>query len=336
MSPAPRFASRVHPASRRAAHLCWLAQCYFKASFSFRIKLLPVTHWLLAFAAVFVWGTNFVVIAWGLSEFPPFIFSTLRFFFTVFPWIFIIRRPTTSWKNLACFGVLIGAGQFGLLYFAMHRYISPGLASLLMQAQVIFTIILSLSMNKRPIRAGQSLALAIAVIGIAWVMWRSAAAPGSSATPFGVLLILGSAFCWALANLLVQSVGKVNVIAFLIWSSIFAVPVLLLLTAIFDGASPAIHSLINASPRAWSAVAYQVFGNTLFGFGVWNWLLARHPAATVTPVALLVPVFGMTSSAWWLGESLPGWKIAAASLVLLGLGLNAYATRPRRSIPVMS
>lgn len=285
---------------------------------------------------MFVWGTNFVVIAWGLSEFPPFLFSTLRFLFTVFPCVFFFRRPATSWKNLAYFGVLIGAGQFGLLYFAMHRYISPGLASLLMQAQVIFTILLSLSMNKRAIRALQSLALGIAVIGIALVMWRSAATPGSSASPFGVLLILVSAFCWALANLLVQSVGRVNVVAFLIWSSIFAVPALLLLTAVFDGILPAIHSLATASPRAWGAVAYQVLGNTFFGFGIWNWLLARHPAATVTPVALLVPVVGMTASAWLLGESLLVWKITAASLVLLGLGLNAYATRPQRTIAAMS
>ena len=51
------------------------------------------------------------------------------------------------------------------------------------------------------------------------------------------------------------------------------------------------------SPQLQS-VAWQALGNTLFGYGAWNWLLARHPAATVTPAALLVPVFGMTASAW--------------------------------------
>lgn len=297
---------------------------------------MPISHWLLALSAVFVWGTNFVVIAWGLAELPPFLFSALRFLLTALPWIVFIKRPAVRWRSLVGFGMLIGAGQFGLLYFAMHRYISPGLASLLMQTQVIFTILLSVTMKKQAIHRLQGPALAVAVSGIVLVMLRSATDPGASVTPFGVLLILVSALCWALANLVVQSVGKVNVIGFLTWSSVFAVPPLLLMTGLFDGTSAAIHSLATASPRAWAAVAYQVIGNTFFGFGVWNWLLARHPAATVTPAALLVPVFGMTTSAWLLAEPLQTWKVSAAALVLFGLALNAYATRPQPQPPAAS
>jgi O-acetylserine/cysteine efflux transporter len=74
-------------------------------------------------------------------------------------------------------------------------------------------------------------------------------------------------------------------------------------------------------------VAWQAVGNTLFGYGAWNWLLARHAAATVTPMALLVPVFGMSASAWMLEEPLPGWKLLAAALVLAGLSLNVLASR---------
>ena len=42
---------------------------------------MPVNHLLLALAVVFVWGTNFVVIRWGLDGLPPFLFATLRFAF---------------------------------------------------------------------------------------------------------------------------------------------------------------------------------------------------------------------------------------------------------------
>jgi len=62
---------------------------------------------------------------------------------------------------------------------------------------------------------------------------------------------------------------------------------------------------------------------------VWNWLLARHSASTVTPTALLVPVFGMTASALALHEGLPLWKLGAAALVMGGLALNLLATRRR-------
>ena len=72
----------------------------------------------------------------------------------------------------------------------------------------------------------------------------------------------------------------------------------------------------------WAAVAWQSWGNTLFGYAAWGWLLARHPASTITPMALLVPVFGMGASALLLAEPLPAWKLIAAGLVMTGLALN--------------
>jgi O-acetylserine/cysteine efflux transporter len=59
-------------------------------------------------------------------------------------------------------------------------------------------------------------------------------------------------------------------------------------------------------------------------YSLWSWLLARHPATTITPFALLVPVFGMISSALFLGEPLPGWKLIAAALVIAGLSLTVF------------
>ena len=79
----------------------------------------------------------------------------------------------------------------------------------------------------------------------------------------------------------------------------------------------------------WAAVLWQAVGNTLFGYASWGWLLSRYPAATVAPMALLVPVFGMAASAWYLGESLPAWKLGAAALVLSGLALNLFGVRRR-------
>jgi O-acetylserine/cysteine efflux transporter len=63
-------------------------------------------------------------------------------------------------------------------------------------------------------------------------------------------------------------------------------------------------------------------GNTMFGYGCWGFLLARYPAATIAPLALLVPVFGFGASALWLGEPLESWKIIAALLVMSGLAVN--------------
>jgi O-acetylserine/cysteine efflux transporter len=71
-------------------------------------------------------------------------------------------------------------------------------------------------------------------------------------------------------------------------------------------------------------VAWQSVGNTMFGYGAWGWLLARYPASSVAPMSLLVPVFGMGAAAVWLDEPLPGWKLAAAALIIGGLAVNLF------------
>src|SRR5262245_49685642 len=101
---------------------------------------LPASHLLLALVVVAVWGTHFVVIKWGLQDFPPLTFAALRFLFVVLPMVFFLKRPAVPLWNLAAYGVLIGVGQFGMLYLAMTHWISPGLASLVVQVQAFFTI----------------------------------------------------------------------------------------------------------------------------------------------------------------------------------------------------
>jgi O-acetylserine/cysteine efflux transporter len=288
---------------------------------------MPFPHLMLALAAVFIWGTNFVVIKWGLAEFQPFLFAALRFAFCVVPWIFFIPRPAVSWSRLAAFGVLLGAGQFGLLFLAMQADVTPGLASLLIQSQVFFTIGFAMALQGERVKPPQYLAMALAIAGIALIGWQSTHAGQASITPFGLMLLLCAASCWAMANLVVRRAGKVNALAFIIWSSPFALPPLVLLALYFHGAPAMLQALQHASIAGWASVAWQSIGNTLFGFAAWNWLLARYPAATVTPTALLVPVFGMSASALLLGEPLPAWKLIAAALVMAGLVMNFYASR---------
>ena len=284
---------------------------------------MPATHLLLALAVVFVWGTNFVVIKLGLAELPPFLFAALRFALSAFPFLLFVRRPAVAWRKLAVFGVLLGAGQFGLLFLAMRASISPGMASLVVQTQVFFTIGLAIALRGERLQPLQWAALALAVAGMVVIALRT----DGSTTLAGLALVLAAAFCWACANLVAQSAGKVDVLAFMVWSSVFSVPPLLVLSLVFEGPHAIAAAIAGASARAWAAVAWQAVGNTLFAYAAWNWLLSRHRTATVAPSALLVPVFGMGAAAWWLGEPLPGWKLAAAALVIAGLALNVLAAR---------
>jgi O-acetylserine/cysteine efflux transporter len=44
---------------------------------------------------------------------------------------------------------------------------------------------------------------------------------------------------------------------------------------------------------AWLGVAFQAWPTTLLAFGIWAWLLRRHPAGLIAPFTLLVPIVGM-------------------------------------------
>jgi O-acetylserine/cysteine efflux transporter len=285
---------------------------------------LSLPHVLLALAVVAVWGTNFVVIKNTLVAMPPFLFASLRFALIFFPAVFLFKRPATPWPNMALYGIALGVGQFGMLYLAIQGHISPGLASLVIQTQVFFTIGLAMALSGEGMRGFQALALGLAIAGIALIAWHTHNPTHNqqTTTPLGLMLVLCAAFSWAIANIVNKKAGAVNMLAYVVWSSVYALPPLLCLSWVFEGWPLIRASLSQADLSVWGAVLWQSWANSIFGYAAWGWLLSQYTAATVTPMALLVPVFGMGASAWLLGEDLPPWKLVAASLVMGGLLIN--------------
>jgi O-acetylserine/cysteine efflux transporter len=289
----------------------------------------PQLSWrdaLLAMAIVFVWGTNFVVIRLGLNALPPLFFATLRFLFVLLPACFFLKKPNVPWSNLALYGVAIGLFQFGILFIAMHGRISPGLASLVVQMQVFFTIGLSMLRTGERIKPHQMAAFALALAGMGVIASHN----GDGATLAGVALVLVAAMGWAFGNQASREAGKVNMLAYVVWAALFAVPPLLALSLLLEGPAAILGGIGQATPVTWAAVIWQSVGNTMFGYACWAWLLSRYPAATVAPMSLLVPVFGFGASAVILHEPLPLWKIGATLLIMAGLAVNLL-WRPRKS-----
>ncbi len=279
---------------------------------------MPLSHFALALAVMAVWGSNFVVIKTALQHLPPLLLAALRFTFAFFPIAFFLKRPAVSLRNLASYGILIGVGQFGLLFIAMRHDITPGLASLVVQVQVFFTIGFSMRMTGEHVHRFQFVALLLAVAGIGVIATHAE----GSATALGLILVIGAAMSWAGANIVSRAAGQVNMLSYVVWASIFAVPPLFLLSFVFEGWPAMAAGVRNADMMTWAAVLWQSVGNTMFGYAAWGWLLSRHPAATITPMALLVPVFGMGASALLLNEPLPAWKLVAATLVMSGLAVG--------------
>lgn len=279
---------------------------------------LPLPRLFLAIAVMAVWGTNFVVIEIALEHIPPLLLAALRYSFAFFPLAFFLPRPSVPWRNLALYGVLIGVGQFGVLFIAMQTDITPGLASLVVQTQIFFTIALSMRLTGERVRAYQVAALLIATAGLLVIVLNA----NGSATPLGVALVLFAALSWAGGNIVARQAGPVNMLPYVVWAALFAVPPLFALSLIFEGWPAMRDGLMAADLGTWAAVLWQSVGNTMFGYAAWGFLLARHPAALVTPLALLVPIFGLGASALFLGEPMQPWKLAAAALVMIGLAIN--------------
>ena len=286
----------------------------------------------MALAIVAIWGTNFVVMKNCLAVFPPFMFAALRYSFALLPMAFFIPRPKVSLWNLALYGVLIGVGQFGIVYYAVNSQISPGLASLVIQTQVFFTIGFAMLLNKERLRLYQVFALLLALIGLLIIALHTDA----TTTLLGLALMVFAGFSWGAANTVGRYAGisrPADLFAYVVWASAFAVPPLLLISAVFEGGVTHLSQVLVQAPLgAWLGVLWQSWGNTLFGYAAWAWLLSKHPAAVVAPMPLLVPIFGMGASAIYLGEDLPIWKLFAAGLVMVGLLINVSWPRLKEQI----
>ncbi len=288
---------------------------------SHKSNQLPLSHLLLALAIVAVWGTNFVVIKLSLEAFPPFLFAALRFTFAFLPLAFFIPRPKVSWSNMCAYGVAIGVGQFGILFFAIDGRISPGLASLVVQTQVFFTIGLAMFFAKERLRLYQAVAVSIAMTGLGTIALHTDA----DTTFIGLALIVFAGLSWGIGNTVSRRAGSINMLSYVVWASAFSLPPLFLISWIFEGGWEQMSaSIISAPIGAWAGVFWQSWGNTVFGYAAWAWLLSKHPAAVVAPAPLLVPIFGMGASAYFLSEPLPLWKILAAGLVITGLIVNLF------------
>lgn len=278
---------------------------------------------LLVLAVVAVWGVNFVAIRWGVDEVPPLLLTALRYVVAVLPAVFFIRRPQVALALLVGYGLAIGVGQFGLLFAAISLGMPAGLASLVIQLQAFFTIALAvLFLGERP-RPTQLLGALIAFAGIGAIAVERLG--GAALWPF--LMTIAAGACWGVANVLTKKAGKIDMLGFVVWSSLVPPIPLYLLSLWFEGPGAVPLALSQITVLGLGSLLFIGWISTLFGYGAWSALLARYPASVVAPFTLLVPIVGIGSAALLLGERITGLELAGSALVFLGLLLNVFGPR---------
>ncbi|MBC9725181.1 EamA family transporter [Streptomyces sp. TRM68367] len=279
------------------------------------------SHVLLAVLVTAVWGVNFTVIEIGLDHFPPLLFSALRFLVAAVPAVFLVGRPKVAWKWIVAVGLTLGVAKFGLLFVGMDAGMPAGLSSLVLQIQAVFTAAFAavvLRERPSPVRV-LGMMVALAGIGVA-------AVDEGTAGPLGAFaLVVAAAACWGASNVLTRKAAPPDALNFMVWVSTVPVLPLLALSLWTEGASRDLAALRALDWQGAGTVAYVAWVTTVFGFGAWGWLLRRHPASTVAPFSLLVPVFGMSSAALLLGEPVSPLRWCAAALLVGGVALTSLA-----------
>ncbi len=282
---------------------------------------MPFSHLALATLVMVIWGVNFIFMRWAVDLVSPLVFTSLRFFAAAFPLIFFLPRPKVPLGMLIGYGATGFTLQFALLFTAIQTGMPAGLASLVMQSQVFFTLILAIILAGERPTLQQLLGLMLGVAGITIVGIDFQFAFPALAFMLTVL----AAFFWGVSNTFVRAMGPVQALSLVVWGSGLSGLMMLPFSLWIDGLGPWQHAfdlLGNLNLVLLACLAFNAYGATIVGYGVWAWLLKRHPAGVITPFTLLVPFVGMASASLFLNESIRPVAWVGIAFVMTGLTLN--------------
>lgn len=247
---------------------------------------------VLALLVVVVWGLNFVVIKVGLHNMPPLMLAGLRFMLVAFPAIFFVTRPKVPLNLLLGYGLTISFAQFAFLFCAINFGMPAGLASLVLQAQAFFTIVLGAFTFGERLHGKQLAGIALAIFGVLVLIEDSL--NGQHVAMLGFMLTLAAAFSWACGNIfnkkIMSHATRPAVMSLVIWSALIPIIPFFVASLILDGSATMIHSLVTIDMTTILSLMYLAFVATIVGYGIWGTLLGRYETWRVAPLSLLVPV----------------------------------------------
>ena len=265
-------------------------------------------HLALALILVTVWGVNFVAIRWAVDEVPPLLLTALRYLLAALPAVFLVRRPQVRLGVLVAYGLSIGVLQFGLLFVAIKLGMPAGLSSLVMQLQAFFTIGLAVAFLGEKPGVAQLAGAVVAFAGIGIIGLERL--EGAALLP--LLMTIAAAFFWGVGNIVTKKAGRIDMLAFVVWSSLVPPVPLLFASLLFEGPGAIGTALENVTWLGGGSLLFIVYASTLFGYGVWSMLLSHYPANLVAPFTLLVPIAGTASGLCSLARRSRGSKSRAA------------------------
>lgn len=278
-------------------------------------------HLLLTIAVMLVWGGSFVVAKLAITDMPPMLFMGIRYVVTgVILLPFMLRERSRLGQ---VFGISI---TLGFLHFACGFTgllgVDASISVMLMQAQVPFAALLAVMFFKERIGWRGGLGMLVAFVGV----FLLAGEPRTASAPVSVALIVMAAFLWAVSAIQVKRLGKMDPFALNGWVALFAAPQMLAASYWLETGHRT--ALMTIGGAVWFGFAYLILAVTIFGYGVWYWLLQRYEVNRVLPLTLLTPIFGFLAGAIFLGEETGPMRLLGTLIVLAGVGAIVLQRTP--------
>ena len=270
-----------------------------------------------------VLGFGFVIAKPAMQYFPPYLLMGMRFTIPALILVWWFPLPKGIYFDLFKVSLIGSTLQYGLTYTGLN-IIDASSAILLVQLEVPFGIIIAFFLLKEIPTIKNIIGLVIAFIGV----FILTGAPNLEGKYVGVLLTVSGAFTWALGAVMAKPLSKkIGAFALMTWLCVFSGPMLLIASLVFDG-NP-MQYILYANLNSWLTVIFLGFFMQPVGYAAWYYVLKKYPVNKVMPVLLILPVTGLITSIFLLGEDPPRQVFLGGLVIVFGVGMILFTRKKK-------
>ncbi len=276
---------------------------------------------LIALSVPILLGFGFVIAKPAMQYFPPYLLMGLRFTIPALILVWFFPIPKGLFLDLFKVSFIGSTLQYGLTYTGLN-IIDASSAILLIQLEVPFGILIAFFLLKEIPSIKNIIGLLIAFIGVIILT----GAPNLEGKYIGVLLTLAGAFTWSLGAVMAKPLSKkIGAFALMTWLCVFSGPILILVSAIFNG-NP-VQYILSANFYSWLTLIYLGFFMQPVAYGAWYYVLRKYPVNKVMPVLLLLPVVGLITAIFLLGEDPPKQVFLGGTIIIFGVSMILFGKK---------
>jgi O-acetylserine/cysteine efflux transporter len=264
-------------------------------------------------------GFGFVIAKPAMEYFPPMLLMGLRFTFAASILIWWFPIPRGFLKKIFFVSFIANTLQYSITYTGLNL-IDASAAVLLVQMEVIFGVIFAYFLLKEKPTIRSLIGISAAFIGI-YILTGS---PNLEGKFFGAALVVTGAGIWALGQVLVKPLSKeINPIALVAWLALFSGPILISLSAIFDGNT--INYFKSANLESWMIAIFIGFIMQPISYGCFYYVLKNNPIYKILPIVTMgIPPTGLLAAIFILGEEPTKELFIGGTIILLGVVMIVF------------